>query len=281
MDASSGFTVGLGVAAFLLGLRHGIDWDHIVAISDISATQDSKRRGLLVGTLYVLGHAGVVIVLGVGAIALGTAVPEWLDAVAGRIVGVTLIVLGLLVVITLIMERGSFQARSRWMILFEISRKAVRRQGARSTHVHGHVAVDGAHHDGDAGNADGTSRLEAPTHIHEHSHDGDGEYANGTAAAIGAVHGIGAETPTQIVVFLAAASAGGVWAGLAVLVVFVAGLVVSNSAITVASVFGFSLAGRRPFIQISVGALTAVMSIAIGVMFLTGNDAILPAFFAG
>ena len=281
MDASSGFTVGLGVAAFLLGLRHGIDWDHIVAISDISATQDSKRRGLLVGTLYVLGHAGVVIVLGVGAVALGTAVPEWLDAVAGRIVGVTLIVLGLLVVITLIMERGSFQARSRWMILFEISRKAVRRQGARSTHVHGHVAVDGAHHDGDAGNADGTSRLEAPTHIHEHSHDGDGEYANGTAAAIGAVHGIGAETPTQIVVFLAAASAGGVWAGLAVLVVFVAGLVVSNSAITIASVFGFSLAGRRPFIQISVGALTAVMSIAIGVMFLTGNDAILPAFFAG
>ena len=26
------------LTVFLLGLRHGIDWDHIVAISDITAT---------------------------------------------------------------------------------------------------------------------------------------------------------------------------------------------------------------------------------------------------
>jgi high-affinity nickel-transport protein len=98
---------------------------------------------------------------------------------------------------------------------------------------------------------------------------------------IGAIHGIGAETPTQVVVFLAAATAGGIMAGLAVLVSFVVGLVIANSAITVASVYGFASASRRPSIQIGLGIFTAVMSIGIGVLFLTGSDGALPAFFAG
>jgi len=279
MDAASGFTVGLFVAAFLLGLRHGIDWDHIVAISDIAATQESKRRGFFVGTLYVLGHASVVIMLGIGAIALGATVPDWLDAAAGRIVGVTLIILGLVVVATLVMERGSFRARSRWMILFDASRRLFGRAGTGQAHSHEHAAIEGAHHDGGEDAQDGTSRIAAPTHSHSHVHEGDSEYTNKAAVGIGAIHGVGAETPTQVVVFLAAASAGGVWAGIAVLLTFVVGLVVSNSAITIASVFGFSMASRSQAVQIGFGVFTAVMSIGIGLLFLTGNDAILPGFF--
>jgi ABC-type nickel/cobalt efflux system permease component RcnA len=281
MDTASGFTIGLVVSAFLLGLRHGIDWDHIVAISDIAATQASKRRGVFVGTLYVLGHAAVIILLGIGAIALGATIPEWLDAVAGRVVGVTLVVLGVVVAVTLILERSSFRARSRWMILFETSRKIVRTTRARYAHSHEHVAVGHVHHDGDDTDADGTSRIASPTHSHTHEHDEDSEYTNKAAVGIGAIHGVGAETPTQVVVFLAAASAGGVWAGIVVLFVFVLGLIVSNSAITLASVSGFSMASRSQGIQIGFGVFTAVMSIGIGILFLTGSDAILPAFFAG
>ncbi|GMQ97776.1 MAG: DNA repair protein [Acidimicrobiia bacterium] len=281
MDVSTGFTAGLVIAAFLLGLRHGIDWDHIVAISDIAATQESKRRGFFVGTLYVLGHASVVILLGIGAIALGSTIPDWLDAAAGRIVGVTLIGLGLVVVVTLILERGSFRARSRWMILFDASRKVRGGRGRSEKHTHEHVAVESGHHDGSEDPVDGTSMLSAPTHAHEHSHLADDQYTNKAAVGIGAIHGVGAETPTQVVVFLAAASAGGVWAGLAVLFVFVVGLAIANTAITTASVFGFSLASRSQSVQIGFGVFTAAMSIGIGVLFLTGNDAILPAFFAG
>ena len=269
------------VSAFLLGLRHGIDWDHIVAISDIAATQSSKRRGVFVGTLYALGHAAVIILLGVGAIVLGSTIPEWLDAVAGRVVGVTLVVLGVVVAVTLVVEGGSFRARSRWMILFEASRKIVHTTRARYTHSHDHVAVGHVHHDGDDTDDDGTSRIAAPTHSHVHEHDGDSEYTSKAAVGIGAIHGIGAETPTQVVVFLAAASAGGVWAGMVVLFVFVLGLIVSNSAITIASVSGFSMASRSQRIQIGFGVFTAVMSIGIGILFLAGYDAILPAFFAG
>jgi len=281
MDAPTGFTIGLFVAAFFLGLRHGIDWDHIVAISDIAATQESKRRGFFLGTLYVLGHASVVIVLGIGAIALGTTVPDWLDAVAGRLVGVTLIVLGMVVVVTLILERRSFRARSRWMILFDASRRVFQRSGNVEPHTHEHVAVEGGHHSGEEGLVDGGSRLSALTHSHEHAHIGDDEYTNKAAVGIGAIHGVGAETPTQVVVFLAAASAGGVWAGIAVLFIFVLGLAIANSAITTASVFGFSMASRSQAVQFGFGVFTAAMSIGIGVLFLTGNDAILPAFFAG
>ena len=269
------------VAAFLLGLRHGIDWDHIVAISDIAATQESKRRGVFVGTLYVVGYAAVIIFLGLGAIVLGATIPEWLDAVAGRVVGVTLVVLGVVVAVTLVVERGSFRARSRWMILFETSRKIARTTRARYTHSHKHAAVGHVHHDGNDIDADGTSRIIAPTHNHAHEHDGDSAYSNKGAVGIGAIHGVGAETPTQVVVFLAAASAGGVWAGVVVLFVFVLGLILSNSAITFASVSGFSMATRSQAVQIGFDVFTAAMSIGIGILFLTGSVAILPAFFAG
>ncbi len=281
MDASAGITFGLLIAAFLFGLRHGIDWDHIVAISDIAATQEKKRRGLFVGTMYVLGHASVVMLLGVGAIALGATVPAWLDAWAGRVVGATLVFLGLVVLATLIVERGSFRARSRWMILFGVIRKLFSRGMKPVEHSHSHVAVESGHHAGAEDLAGGLSRLAAPTHSHTHEHEGDPDLTNKGAVGIGAIHGIGAETPTQVVVFLAAASAGGLVAGLAVLLTFVLGLVIANSVITFASVYGFAQASKRQSVQIGLGLVTSAMSIGIGVLFLLGNDGALPAFLAG
>ena len=279
MEAGAGITVGLVVAALLLGLRHGIDWDHIVAITDIAATQDSRRRGMFLGTLYVLGHAVVVIALGIAAIALGSTIPNWLDAVMGRLVGITLIVLGTAVAIALVQERGDFRARSRWIILFETTRRMI--GGIGTSHSHDHAAIAEAHH-GDTDPASrGGSRIAAPTHRHEHAHSGDGDYSTVSSVGIGALHGIGAETPTQVIVFLAAATAGGVGAGLAVLVAFVVGLVVANSAITMASAFGLATASKGRRVQLTMGVLTAVMSIVIGGLFLLGIDGVLPAFFAG
>jgi high-affinity nickel-transport protein len=279
MEAGTGITAGLVGAALLLGLRHGIDWDHIVAITDIAATQDTKRRGLFLGTLYVIGHAAVIIALGIAAIALGSTIPGWLDAAMGKVVGVTLIVLGVAVAVTLVQEGGEFRARSRWIILFEASRRMF--AGLRTTHTHDHAAVATVHHDEGDPSQDGGTRIVAPTHAHEHTHAGDGTYSNASSVGIGVLHGIGAETPTQVVVFLAAASAGGLAAGLIVLFAFVVGLVAANSAITIASAFGLAAAAKRRRVQVTMGALTAVMSILVGGLFLLGIDGALPAFFAG
>lgn len=297
MDASAGLTLGLVVAAFLLGLRHGIDWDHIIAITDIAATTESRAKGALLGTMYVLGHAAVVFVLGIGAIALGSTIPEWVDAAMGRFVGVTLILLGVLVAITLIREQGDFRARSRWMILFgtvggayrSIRDRVIGRKTVAATapisHVHEHAAVAGAHHRGTDTDEDEVSPgnlIAAPKHSHAHPHAADDlEYGKSTTVGIGMIHGVGAETPTQVVVFLAAASAGGIATGVLVLIVFLLGLVLSNTAITVASAFGFARVTRRKSAQIAMGAFTAAMSVGIGVLFVTGSDGMLPAFFAG
>jgi len=285
MDGT-GLTIGLIVTAFLLGLRHGIDWDHIIAITDIAATSEERRRGLWLGTLYVLGHASVIIALGAAAIAIGATVPEWVDAFMGRVVGITLIVLGLLVVYTLIVEGNEFRARSRWMILFSSVRRIAgrfRRSTGAVAHSHPHVAVTGHHEGDDPPAATAGSRLAAPVHTHSHHHLDEeiDEYGAPAAMGIGVLHGVGAETPTQVVLFLAAANAGGVGAGIALLFVFVAGLVTSNTAITISSTFGFAAATRRRSVQRALGALTAVMSIAIGALFFLGQDAILPAFFGG
>ena len=39
LAASEALGVGVIVSAFLFGFRHGIDWDHIAAITDITSSQ--------------------------------------------------------------------------------------------------------------------------------------------------------------------------------------------------------------------------------------------------
>ena len=46
------------------------------------------------GTLYALGHAAVVVVLGMLAIWFGTLLPEWVDGYMEPVVGITLLLLG-------------------------------------------------------------------------------------------------------------------------------------------------------------------------------------------
>ena len=60
--ASTGaFGVGLGVAAYTLGLRHAFDADHIAAIDNITRKlRGEGRRSMSVGFWFSLGHSSVV-----------------------------------------------------------------------------------------------------------------------------------------------------------------------------------------------------------------------------
>src|ERR1044071_3438957 len=112
--------LGLLLTALLLGLRHGIDWDHIAAITDITSTtaaaesgeaghQEHHRAGehdhahggdaelaahatrhgflaeqreaIWLGSLYALGHALVVAILGTLALLFGQVLPDWVDPI--------------------------------------------------------------------------------------------------------------------------------------------------------------------------------------------------------
>ena len=109
------FSFALATAGILLGLRHGIDWDHIAAISDLTSSQQQRLRGLGMGTLYAFGHAAAVIVLGLIAILFGTLLPEWVDRYLEIIVGLTLLLLSAWLIWNMVRYKGRVILRSRWI----------------------------------------------------------------------------------------------------------------------------------------------------------------------
>jgi high-affinity nickel-transport protein len=61
---------GLGIAAFVFGLRHGFDADHIAAIDNTTRKlMQEGKRPLTVGTWFSLGHSTIVILLVIALIA--------------------------------------------------------------------------------------------------------------------------------------------------------------------------------------------------------------------
>lgn len=279
-----GFTAGLVATAFLFGFRHGFDWDHIAAITDITSSQESSRRALTLSTVYALGHAGVVLVLGVVAIAAGDFIPETVDETMGRVVGATLIALGIYVFYSLLKHGRDFQMRSRWMLVLAGIRRLVRGRAAPPVvveHTHEHFAGHGHHdHGGDHDGAEGTV-----THSHRHRHIGPPgdpfmSYGAASAAGIGAIHGVGAETPTQILVFIAAAGAGGAATGVAVLIAFVVGMLGANTLVALASMAGFLRAGRSFPVYAAIAIATGVFSLALGALLLFARGELLPELFA-
>jgi high-affinity nickel-transport protein len=269
--AVEGLRLGLLVTAFGLGFRHGIDWDHIAAITDIAGSQDQPRRSMFLATMYAGGHALVVFVLGVLAIGAGDLVPASLDSAMERVVGVTLVALGVWVFVSLARQGRSFRMRSRWMLVFDWIRGVRRRAG--NGDEHGAVLVD--------------EGLDLAHHPHPHPHEHPmpdappGGYGQRTAFGVGMLHGVGAETPTQVVIFLTAAGAGGTGTGVVTLAAFLAGLLTSNSLIAVTASYGFLRASRSFTVYASVAVLTGAFSLVVGLLLVLGRGSALPALFAG
>ncbi|MFL5778372.1 MAG: hypothetical protein ACJ761_05465 [Chloroflexota bacterium] len=288
---------GLLVTGLLLGFRHGLDWDHIAAITDITSTSTTTEAGTLahdldhagpeahahghggeserqaheagpqavvlsratlaseqrhaiaLGTLYALGHAAVVAALGLAALAFGAVLPEWVDPIMSRIVGLTLLVLGLWVFYSLYQyaRHGSaFRLRSRWMLVFDGWRYAWRWFQAR---VHGHEHVD-------------------PIEM--------SAYGPKTAFGVGMIHGVGAETGTQVLLIAAIGGAAGQGLGVPMLVAFIVGLLGSNTLVVVLSATGFVASQVRERIYVAIGVLAGSFSIIIGSVFLLGAQDLLP-----
>ena len=210
----------------LLGLQHGVDWDHVAAISDVTGVQTSAREATHCGLLYALGHAATVGLLGISAIALKHALPASFSSWMQRIVGLTLVVLGGYLLIAL--ANGS-NTLSRGQAL----RAIVSRLCSRSA-----------------------TMLPAR------------QYGRKSSLGLGVLHGIGAETPTQLSMLLIAANLGGLGNGILGLTAFAGGMVVSNLVLTAGATGLFAISRGQPVWLKWVAALTAGYSIWIGIMFI-------------
>ena len=280
-------TTALLAGALVLGVRHGFDWDHIIAISDITSTAVASeslglrdRRGqpvtsddgralangtvtprpaagtkswlpprhaVALGTLYALGHASVVATLGLAALSLGAMLPTWVDPVMGRVVGVTLLALG------------------GWLLLSVY--RTLRHGQEFRLRSRWMLVLDGAR----------TLRariLGRPTNPHRHQVTSS--YGAGTSYGIGMIHGIGAETATQVLLITALGGATGQGLGIPLMLAFIVGLVLANTVIVGLSASGFAGVGDRRRLNLVLGVVAAFASIAVGILFITGWETALP-----
>lgn len=297
--------LGLLLTALLLGLRHGIDWDHIAAITDITSTTAAgeageagheehhragehdhdhggaaelaahsapttvapgehshepvvasprgflaeQREAIRLGSLYALGHALVVGMLGGAALAFGALLPDWVDPIMGRVVGITLIVLGVWVfysVYAYARHGVEFRLRSRWMLVFDSLRYGWRWVRAR---LHGHEHVD---------------PVESST------------YGPRTAFGVGMIHGVGAETGSQVLLIAAVGGAASLGLGIPMMLAFIAGLLITNTIIVVVTATTFVASQLRQRIYVGVGVVAGAFSLVIGFLFLFQAEDVLP-----
>lgn len=234
----------------LLGLRHGFDYDHLAAISDITSVQKGWRGAMQLGLLYALGHALTVAMLGIAVIFLHLPLPAHLDAIGERLVGATLILLTVYVLVTLF-RRRSIDGHPH----IPMSRVALLFTGARHLSWRVRKLVDPS--------------LPKPDSF-------SFKYDRSSVFTVGIIHGLGAETPSQLLLFLLAANLGGARHGLVGLGCFLGGLLAMNTFMTATASGVFLSSQTNPRIQTFATWLTASYSLLIGVIFLCGASDKLP-----
>ena len=305
--APTAVDLGLLVTALLLGVRHGIDWDHIAAITDITSTTAAAGMGdaahagqhrdisghahghggdlemrahdagpggatlapalatrptvgrtrflsdqadaIRLGTLYALGHGLVVDHPGPGGDRIRGA-PAGLARPAhgpdrrvhpGRPRRV-----GPLLDLSLRPGGRAFRLRSRWMLVFDGIRYGWRRLQAR---LHGHEHVE---------------PLEMSS------------YGARTSFGVGMIHGIGAETGSQVLLIAAVGGASAAGLGVPMLFAFVIGLLLSNFVIVLISSASFVSSQARERLYVSIGAVAGLFSLFVGTIFLFGLERLAP-----
>jgi high-affinity nickel-transport protein len=233
-------------SAAVLGFRHGFDYDHIAAISDFTSVEIDRKRAMRMGLVYVLGHAFMVPVLGGAVISFQRSLPKSIDNCVERAVGLTLVVLGLYVLGTLLRDKAKLpKSRASLMIA------GFCWLGWRIPQLFG--ATPG----------------ERPDLF-------PASYSRRSVFLIGIIHGLGAETPSQLLLFLLAANLGGLAHGFIGLVVFLAGLLVMNTLMTASAVGIFGLSAAKPVVLRFVIGATAAYSVVVGTIFLFGVSSFLP-----
>jgi len=237
------------LSAGVLGFRHGLDYDHIAAISDISSVQARARDAMRFGLLYVAGHATTVAVLGAAAVAFRISLPPASDRWAQRLVGITLLALGIYVLGTFFRPSVHRHARPRTRITLLVN---------AALWIYWRLS-----------RIFGGTRVAAPQVFQ------DG-YGTTSAFVVGVIHGLGAETPTQLLLFLMAANLGGTLAGLLGLLMFIVGLLVMNTLMCASAAGLFSSTLARPGASRALSLATSAYSIIVGSIFLFGSADKLP-----
>lgn len=237
-------------SCLVLGLRHGFDYDHLAAISDITAVQRNWISGLRLGVTYALGHAFTVAALGIAVLQMHIGLPQGLDQWTERLIGLTLIVLGIAVVAGILRKDAHGHRHSRIESRLAIAINGLLWLLWRVRHTW-------------------NAEASAPQRF-------QWIYSGKSVFLIGVLHGIGAETPSQLALFFLTANLGGTSRGLMGLAAFAIGLVVMNALMTASMGGAFRASGHHPRLFHLIAWAGAAYSCLIGLIFLLGISDRLP-----
>ena len=121
-------------------------------------------------------------------------------------------------------------------------------------------------------------RFQARLHGHEHVDPMEmSSYGVRTALGVGLIHGIGAETGTQVLLIAAIGGASSQGLGFPMMLAFIVGLLVANSIVVLITATGFIASRLRERLYVVIGVVAGTFSLVIGAMFLLRLDGQLPS----
>ena len=126
--SAAGGLAAAGTTAYLLGLRHGFDADHVAVIDDATRLLMQRgRRPVSTGMWFALGHASVVMLLAFAvAFVAGPAAQRWAEQTGMRLAtGVDVLVL---TVLTTLAVLNALVLRDAWQLLRRARRGEVDEQ---------------------------------------------------------------------------------------------------------------------------------------------------------
>jgi ABC-type nickel/cobalt efflux system permease component RcnA len=176
------------VLALVLGLRHALDPDHLMAVTTLVAgtEENGTRRAGRLGAIWGAGHALAIVVLGLPVVLFHAVLPELVQRAAETAIGAIIVLLAVRLLRR--WRRGAFHMHAH------------EHEGRRHVHVHTHRGAAG--------------------HAHEHARP----RTPLQAFLIGVTHGVGG---SAAVALLLLASVSGRLSAAAALLVFAAGTAVS------------------------------------------------------
>ena len=217
MDGSLIGTLGLG---FVLGLKHALDADHLVAVSTIIGRGHSIWKSAWVGVIWGMGHTASLFVAAVVVIVLRISISPTVAMSLEFCVGLMLMILGA-----------------------DLLRRVIRGDIAVHSHVHVHshlqVGTDAAPH------PHGDGEAHAHLHVHTPLTSGDAHAHHGVGRRpffVGLVHGLAGSAALMLFVLSTIASP---WVALLYVLIFGAGTIGGMWVMSGLIGLPFALASRR------------------------------------
>lgn len=223
--------LGLG---FLMGIKHAIEPDHVIAVSTIASRSKNLWRSSLAGAFWGMGHTATLLIVGFFLFLFKSEISDKWSMSLEFLVGIMLVVLGV----------SSFRTFKQHIHAHDHSH-------GESRHTHFHVIHD---------------------HSHSHHHHGEtSEHGNKNgfsymkSVLVGLVHGLAGSAAMAL---LTMSTVDSMWEGMLYIAIFGCGTILGMLLFTTAIGIPFVLTTRRFRLNRTLTWMTGALSALYGVYYM-------------